>query len=91
MSALESLRFDGQMRAGDPTHQILSHSRLTRVLSRGTPWTVYKLQKKNPVVHSLPPINMLTMVKSFSKSVLAETLPNPTLVKHVNVKYNAVR
>ena len=38
----------------------------------------------------LQPINMTRIVKIFSASVFAATLPNPTLVKLLNVKYKAV-
>lgn len=38
----------------------------------------------------LPPISIIIMVKTFSAVVFADTLPNPTEVRLVNVKYNAV-
>lgn len=38
---------------------------------------------------SLPPISMVQMEKIFSASVLAETFPNPTLVRLLSVKYRA--
>lgn len=37
----------------------------------------------------LPPISMVQMEKIFSASVLAETFPNPTLVRLLRVKYRA--
>jgi hypothetical protein len=37
----------------------------------------------------LPPINMVQIEKIFSASVLAETFPNPTLVRLLRVKYRA--
>ena len=39
----------------------------------------------------LPPINMAHIENIFSGFVLAETLPNPTLVKLLHVKYKAAR
>lgn len=38
---------------------------------------------------SLPPISMVQMEKIFSASVLADTFPNPTLVRLLRVKYRA--
>lgn len=38
----------------------------------------------------LHPTNITQMVKIFSASVFGATLPKPTLVKEVNVKYKAV-
>lgn len=38
----------------------------------------------------LPPISIIIMVKTFSAVVFADTLPKPTEVRLVNVKYNAV-
>ena len=38
----------------------------------------------------LPPINIVQILKIFSDVVFADTLPNPTLVKLEQVKYNAV-
>lgn len=38
----------------------------------------------------LHPINMKRMVKTFSRSVVGETLPKPTPVRAVKVKYNPV-
>lgn len=37
----------------------------------------------------LPPISMVQMEKIFSASVLADTFPNPTLVRLLRVKYRA--
>lgn len=39
---------------------------------------------------NLPPINIVQMEKNFSENVFAETFPNPTEVKLLQVKYNAV-
>lgn len=36
-----------------------------------------------------PPMSMVQMEKIFSASVLAETFPNPTLVRLLRVKYRA--
>lgn len=38
----------------------------------------------------LPPINIIIIQKTFSVDVFPETFPKPTLVREVNVKYNAV-
>ena len=37
-----------------------------------------------------PPISMVQMEKIFSESVLAETLPKPTLVRLLRAKYSDV-
>jgi hypothetical protein len=42
-----------------------------------------------PEKGSLPPISMVQMEKIFSASVLADTFPNPTLVRLLRVKYRA--
>lgn len=39
---------------------------------------------------SPPPISIVQMEKIFSESVLAETLPKPTLVRLLRAKYNDV-
>jgi len=39
----------------------------------------------------LPPINIAHIENIFSALVLAETFPNPTLVKLLHVKYSAVK
>lgn len=39
---------------------------------------------------NLPPINIVIMLNTFSGSVLADTLPKPTLVRDEHVKYSAV-
>lgn len=41
-------------------------------------------------VYVLQPKIIMTIVKIFSKSVVADTFPNPMLVIVLNVKYNAV-
>ena len=38
----------------------------------------------------LHPINMIRIENIFSEFVFGDTFPNPTLVKLLNVKYNAV-
>ena len=38
-----------------------------------------------------PPNHMTKIAKIFSETVFAETFPKPTVVKLLNVKYNAVR
>lgn len=38
----------------------------------------------------IPPISMVQIEKIFSESVLAETLPKPTLVKLLKAKYSEV-
>lgn len=42
------------------------------------------------MVRGLPPINIVMMLKIFSALVVADTLPNPTLVRLEHVKYNEV-
>lgn len=49
--------------------------------------------KKNQLkqkIKYLPPINIMMTQKIFSYDVFAETLPKPTDVKLLNVKYRAV-
>lgn len=48
----------------------------------------YKSYLTNKV--NLHPTNITHIVKIFSASVFGATLPNPTEVKEVNVKYSAV-
>lgn len=38
----------------------------------------------------LPPMSIVQMEKNFSENVFAETLPKPTEVKLLQVKYSAV-
>lgn len=42
------------------------------------------------IKQDLPPINIVQIEKNFSENVFAETFPNPTEVKLLQVKYNAV-
>lgn len=37
-----------------------------------------------------PPMSIVQIEKNFSENVLAETFPNPTDVRLLHVKYNAV-
>ncbi|KAK1332468.1 hypothetical protein QTO34_007147 [Cnephaeus nilssonii] len=59
------------------------------VMDRATVWRTLidslGLKEEFP----LPPISMVQMEKIFSASVLAETFPNPTLVRLLSVKYRA--
>lgn len=52
-------------------------------------WIRIRLQKLIQKVN-LHPTNITHIVKIFSVSVFGATLPNPTEVKDVNVKYSAV-
>ena len=45
-------------------------------------WPIERLKHR-------PPMSMAMMEKIFSALVLADTLPNPTLVRLVQVKYSA--
>jgi hypothetical protein len=49
-----------------------------------------KKHKKKIENSSSHPINMTTIVNIFSELVFADMFPKPTLVKLLNVKYNAV-
>lgn len=66
---------------------IVSRKRLKKRKENGT---YYYQNYQRKVKYNSHPISITHMENIFSALVFGETLPNPTLVKLLNVKYNAV-
>lgn len=65
-------------------------SSITFTPTNATMHNTWQHIKISPDVFHLHPTSITQIVKIFSASVLGATLPNPTDVKLLNVKYSAV-